>query len=452
MQTAHIIVGGGLGGLFSAKVLIERGYSNIVIVEKSLEIGGLLQHIMIENPLGDGNDFHFDQGTHFVLEPDDPYLRQMVRSDIPLEEYTSFNGSLHEAHILNGHLYEQSGCPSILSFPLEVQRKIKDELETLHQAPEDTQESENFYEECIKRYGDTATNLVYKPAYKKFTGMALDALDVSMGNFFAPGRLIVDDRETSILLKKDPDWNWRIAFSNCNDSVSDIVKYYPRTSGIGHWLETMALNLQKNGVRILTDTTIDQIETEKAHIKNITLSSGEKLECEKLIWSLPAIFLAMQTGIDVPSKKPVMRQVSLVHFLLDQRPIERPHWVTVYDQNLLSYRITLYDNFTPSHHNVFRITVEILHDDEFNEEGLEDKIFAELKTLSIVPPETRKLWVGRANKPQGFPVLSASHRQIYIKQNQILEQTYNNVAIVGRRPDTGGGQLAIMNHIWNTLK
>ena len=46
---SHIIVGGGLAGLFSAKVLIERGYSNIVIVEKSSNIGGgqlaILNHI-----------------------------------------------------------------------------------------------------------------------------------------------------------------------------------------------------------------------------------------------------------------------------------------------------------------------------------------------------------------------------------------------------------------------
>ena len=452
MQSAHIIVGGGLAGLFSARVLIERGYSSIVVVEKSPKAGGLLQHIVIENPLEDGRNFCFDQGTHFVLEPNDPNLRQLMQADISLEEYTSFNGSLQEAHILNGRLYQQSGCPFTGSLNSEIQQQIKDELEALHQAPKSSQKSENFYEECIKRYGHTATDIIYKPAYEKFTGMALNALDVSMGNFFAPGRLIVDDQENSIALKKDPDWDWRIAFSDCNDSASDIVKYYPRTGGIGYWLETMTLNLQKNGVRILTDTTIDQIETEDVYIKNITLSSGEKLECEKLIWSLPAIFLAIQTSTDVPSKKPVMRQVSLVHLLLDRRPIERPHWITVYDQNLLSYRITLYDNFTSSHHDVSRITVEILHDGELNKEGLEDKVFAELKTLGIVPPDTQKLWAGRANKPQGFPVLSASHRQTYIKQNQILEQTYNNLVIVGRRPDTGGGQLDIMNHIWNTLK
>ena len=114
--------------------------------------------------------------------------------------------------------------------------------------------------------------------------------------------------------------------------------------------------------------------------------------------------------------------------------------------------MTLYDNFTISHNNVFRVTVEVLHGGEHNEEVLEDKVFAELKTLGIIPPDTTKLWVGHSNKSQGFPVLSSSHKETYIKQNQILEQTYNNLKIVGGRPDTGGGQLAIMNHIWNTLK
>lgn len=452
MQSVHIIVGGGLAGLFSAKVLVERGYSNIVIVEKSPKIGGLLQHIVAKNPLKDGHNFCFDQGTHFVLEPNNPDLRRLVQSDISSKEYISFYGSLQEAHILNGKLYHRSGCPFIGSLNSETQQQIKSELKALHNTPIGSQKYESFYEECVKRYGHTATELIYKPAYKKFTGMALDELDVSMGNFFAPGRLIVYDRETSIALKKDPDWDWRIAFSDCNDGVSDIVKYYPRKGGVGFWLETMAFNLKKSGVRILTDTIIEQIETEGPEIKNITLSSGEKLKSKKLIWSLPAIFLAMQIGTDVPSKKPINRQVSLVHLLLDNRPIERAHWITVYDESLLSYRMTLYDNFTISHNNVFRVTVEVLHGGEHNEEVLEDKVFAELKTLGIIPPDTAKLWVGHSNKSQGFPVLSSSHRETYIKQNQILEQTYNNLKIVGGRPDTGGGQLAIMNHIWNTLK
>ncbi|MGH1403785.1 MAG: FAD-dependent oxidoreductase [Alphaproteobacteria bacterium] len=452
---AHIIVGGGLAGLFSAKVLLDRGCSDIYIIEKSDDVGGLLQHITVKDPLNDGRNFVFDHGTHFVLEPNHPDIRRLMREDLDPVDYHSFTESLQEAHVLNGKLYEQSGCASLSVFSEDIQNNIKNELHELRNGAADEGVVENFRDECLRRYGQTATDLIYAPAYKKFAGLDLEDLDVFMANFFAPGRLIAFDRQESIDLKeKDADWDWRIAYADCEDSTSDITKYYPKVGGIGRWLQAVSDDLKARGVRILTNTTITDMQSNGSEIEGVTLSSGETLSCAQLVWSLPSIFLAMQTNTPVPSQKPIMRQVSLVHLLVDEKPIERPHWVTVYDEKLLSYRITLYDNFAPSDEGAYRITVEILHGAEFQEDqdALEDQIFEELKDLGILSKTSCKLWSGSSKKPDGFPILSSSHKQTYIEQTQILEQKYENIAIVGRRPDTGGGQLAVMTYIWDNLK
>ena len=70
--------------------------------------------------------------------------------------------------------------------------------------------------------------------------MDLEELDPSMRSFFIPRRMIIRNRKDSIQLKQHTDWNWRIAFADCNDSISSINKYYPKKDGIGYWLEHLA--------------------------------------------------------------------------------------------------------------------------------------------------------------------------------------------------------------------
>ncbi len=452
-ENAHIIVGAGLAGLFSARVLVNQGYKNIFVIEKSENVGGLLQHSNVQNPLNDGEDFTFDCGTHFVLSPKTGPIKEIIRQDINLSDYHVFESSLQEGHILNGALYQNSGCASVESLSSEVQSKIKLELKALHDDRSKPLTPKNLYEACRHRYGETATQVIYAPAYYKYTGLGLEDLSVSMDGFFAPSRLIIEDQKKSKELKQDEDWDWRIAYADCQDGNSDILKYYPKAAGIGLWLDQMANNLKAEGVQILTDTTLDAVKTNESKIKEVSLSNGMILPCDTLIWSLPAIFLSFLTKTEVPSQKPHMRQVLTIHFLVNQKPIERPYWVTVYDPDFKSYRVTLYDNYSPRHSDVYRITVEILHEDEREiSPNLEKEIFKELQDMNIVNNNTKCLWSSCENNPNGFPVLSPGFDEIYMKQIQILESTYKNMKIVGRRTDTGSGQLSVMAHIWNTFE
>lgn len=452
MEKNHIIVGGGLAGLFSAKVLVDRGASNIYIVEKSLRIGGLLQHKTFENPLGNGKVFHFDAGTHFVLSPKNTPICELIKEDIQDKDYYSFSGSLQEGHVLNGHFYKESGCAQIQAFPKKIQTTIVEELKLLHQSNNARGIAPNLESEIHARYGRAAAEHIYKPAYHKFTGLNIDKLHVSMGNYFAPSRLIIEDRENSRHLKENADWDWRIAFADCKDGDSDIIKYYPKHGGIGTWLNNMAASLKRKGVKFFTQTSLEEIKTENYEIGSVRLSSGQTLACEQLIWSIPSIFLATLTNTIVPSQKPIMRRIHLVHFIIDKKPVERPHWITIYDKNFQSYRVTLYDNFAPSDNDAYKITVEIISDNLVEDTAFfENSIFEELKTMKIVDRNSKKLWSNYDSKAAGFPVLSSEHFDIYCKQNEILEKKYSNLSIVGRRPDTGGGQLAIMNYIWENL-
>ena len=448
----NVIVGGGLAGLFAAKVLLHRGYKNVVLIEKSLNTGGLLQNTVVENPLEDGRNFSFDHGTHFILAPKDENIHPLIRQDLSLSEYYTFEDSLLEGHVINGTLYEPSGCASVFAFPFSIQQQIKSELSELHSSKKTSVDLKNLKEECLIRYGKVATETIYEPAYKKFTGLPLDELDVSMGNYFAPGRLITENRETAKELKQDPDWDWRLAYSDCVDGASEIVKYYPKNGGIGQWLNQMTKNLEACGVKILTDTTVDAVDYESRKISTISLSTGETLLCEKFIWTLPAIFLSKLTQTEVPSLKPSIRYVRLVNFLIKGETIKRPYWITVYDDQFQSCRVTLYDNFAPDNKDVVRVSVEMLHDGtSAKESNFEQNIFYELKLLEILDEDAELLWAECSDLANGFPVQTPLQKETYMQQNQILEDKFENLHLVGPRPDTGGGQIEIMNYIWQRL-
>ena len=144
----------------------------------------------------------------------------------------------------------------------------------------------------------------------------------------------------------------------------------------------------------------------------------------------------------------------IINFLIDKRPISRPYWVTVYDPSLLSFRVTLYDNFIKSSHKqkVHKITVEILHDGTFHgTQAEQNKIFKELKTMKIIPLNTNMLWSGSANKSEGFPILTPTLIETTMKQIEILEKFIYNLSIIGRRIDKHSGQVAVMKNVYETI-
>ncbi len=450
----YVIAGGGLAGLFAARVLRTLGANKIYIIEKAPRVGGLLQSVNVSNPLGNGEDFSFDYGTHFVLTQKDSKINGIIEQDIDQQKYTQFDNSLQEGHYYNGALYDASGCLDVRNLEKQKTETIFKEIEKL--VDEKTTAASNakgLHDVCVKRYGETATAQILKDIYKKLTGMPMQDLSLSMEDKLFSSRLILTDREKAIALKKNPAWDWRIAFADCNDSKSNITKFYPKKGGIGVWLDTMAKNLKEEGVEIITERSITALDSGDGKSKPcVTLSDGKKISCDMLIWCLPAILLALMTKTTVPSSKPEMRSVSVMHFITDQKPVSRPYWITNLDQNFLSYRTTLYDNFSPSLSSFYRGTVEILGKEPIvDTEESKQKIFNELKTTNIIPTESKMLWCNIAHKAGGFPILKPGASETYDDQMNILEKAFPYVYFAGNRSGGGHGQIPIMGNVHETL-
>ena len=438
-----VIVGGGIGGLFSATVLVSLGVSDITLIEKSDQLGGLLKSKTYQKPIDDVRDFTFDYGTHFVLKTGNEAIDEILDQEVGSEDYTEFSGSLPEGQYINGSLFCDSGCANATLFSKDILETVKREL------PEDSEEGklfQNLRELLVHKYGPTATEKIYAPAFKKFTGFDLDDLDASIETVFNASRLIVAGREDSIALKKKHDQN--IAYAHYGDGQSDILKYYPAKGSVQNWVDDMASQLKKAGVKIRTSTNIGSMSKDESGVYNFDLG-GESIRADFLIWTLPSIFLAKMMGIEVPSMPPKIRHVSVVNIITDKKPVSGPYWVTVYDPDKLSYRLTLYNNFAPENlGGAYRISVEVLHDGDFSGEDVhQKKIFNELIAMGVLPDGASALWSDVVALPGGFPVTKPGDNEVYQEQSAILSEKLSNLYIVKK----GHGQIDLMEDIYKSL-
>ena len=445
-----VIVGGGIGGLYAARHLSHLGYRNITLIEKQGELGGLLQNSVFETEKADTGTVEFDMGTHFVLKTGIDGLDNILDLDLR-EGFTEFKDSLPEGHYANGRLFTESGCLNINLYPQTLRSQIFDEISGLV----DSQAicGDTLEEILETKYGDSATKSVLEPIYQKLTGSATDNLDPTVENTFFPSRLIVTDRENSIALKREAGWDARIAFASFRDSKSAIRKYYPNSGTAQKWVDNLIRSVANSGVKILKGTEPAEAEVYNGKLTCLRLSDGNELNCDYLFWTIPPIQLARLLRIEVPSKKPRMRSVSVFHFVSDQRAINGPFWINVLDPALKAFRITLYDNFsrmdaTGNH----RLSVEVLHDGLRRPIEIDpDEIFRELVTVGALPADAVCKWHGADFIPNGFPIMEPGDVSRYEEQINELANHIINAHVVSRFCGGTSGQMAIVSNLFNFI-
>ncbi|MEZ5813487.1 MAG: FAD-dependent oxidoreductase [Alphaproteobacteria bacterium] len=444
----YVIAGGGLAGLFAAKTLRASGVKNIYIIEKSDGVDGLLSSRSVSY---DGAEYSFDAGTHFILSTNDPDIDALMQQDLDGLDLREYRGSLFEGHAANGRLYQESGCVNLGLFSADVQNAVRAELEALtSSSSSDVSEQgkpSNLFEAFVSRYGRSAAAHIYGSIFEKITGQDAKMVAPEMEVLFVPPRLIIADREESVALKKKPEWDDRIAFADCLDGTSDVVKYYPKTGGIHEWPKVMAANLEREGVQILNNCSIQKVNAEGKVIRSVTLSNGEEIRCDHVVWTLPPALFGFCSDVELPMKRPVMRSVGVVNILTDRRPVERPYWINIYDPDFQTFRVTLYGNFAPRqpHNGVYKITAEIINDGGFEGSEEEQKlVFEELQKLSILPEDAQLLYSEANQKAEGFPVLTPDLLETSRQQVALLEEGFDNLILAGGLPDKGYGQVAAM--------
>lgn len=434
-----VVVGGGIAGLFAGLLLARAGQHLVHLVERDTRPGGLLRSTQYRGRLS------YDTGIHYAIETGNLKIDSLLFQGMSKDEWHVFETSLPQGNVFGGRLNSSSGCIDARALDPHLYARGLVEILNGQEAEDD---APHLAQALATEYGPTYTEHIFRPVMRKLAGRALEQLAPAAHGSFDISRLIVVPSRAAKRLKRLPEYDKCIAYTMTSDGGSSIRKFYPRNGGIGMWSEVLARRLADAGARMHTATTIDALAAESGRITSVTLSDGQRLPCDLLVWTAPLPLLARALGTAVPGTAPAFRHVLLLHYLFKRKGVTPDlHWVSIYDEDAVSYRVTLYDNIAPGNDSDgSRVTVETLWS-EYPEdiEEISKRVRGELGDLGLVDDVRSGEFMGHEWIANAFPLPLADQRTQARAPNAIDDLT--NLVAAGRGAGATFSQPAILEAV-----
>ena len=434
-----VVVGGGIAGLFAGLLLARAGQHSVHLVERDTRLGGLLRSTRYRDRLS------YDTGIHYAIETGNPRIDSVLFQGMSEDEWHVFKTSLPQGNVFGGRLNGSSGCIDARALAPHLHARGLAEILDGQEAEDDVPHLAGALQ---AEYGPTYTEHIFRPVMRKLAGRALEQLAPVAHESFDISRLIVVPSRAAKRLKRLPEYDRCIAYTMTSDGSSSIRKFYPRDGGIGMWPEVLAGRLADAGARMHTAMKIDAVAAENGRITSVTLSDGQRLPCDLLVWTAPLPLLARALGAGVPGTAPAFRHVLLLHYLFKSKGVTPDlHWISIYDEDAVSYRVTLYDNIAPGNDSDgSRVTVETLWS-EYPEDikEISERVRSELGDLGLVDDVRSGEFMGHEWIANAFPLPLAGQQTQTRTPNTINGLT--NLVAVGRGAGTTFSQSAILEAV-----
>lgn len=388
-----LIVGGGIAGIASALSLQDRSRSYMV-VEAANALGGLLRSRTYEN-------YSFDYGTHFINYTFHPDVDRLLMPKNIDENWDQF--SYLKAGSYFNHLNESS--PLIAAnavLPSDVYaRGVVQLIDSLC----NDGRFANLKQQIIQFFGVTFAENIIIPAMEKLFFTSAENLVPNAHLRYGLHRLIVSTPEVSVLLKKIPELDARIAFHSSVHSSQDIKHLYPKQGGVGLWIDELAKKLLPAAIKLQTRVTSIKPSEEGYQVE---LSDGQIVYARHLVWTLPPAMFFHALGESHQQQPPKLLNTELFHLVFDRPFRSSIFYVTDYDANHCIFRTTLYSN-VQAEDVFYRATVEVLKNNK--EETPIARVLEELQQSGIIDADAKLIFSARDFLPNTFPVLDHAYAQ-----------------------------------------
>lgn len=439
-----IISGGGIAGLFAALMLVRSGGYAIHLVEQKPQTGGLFGSTVFDDGL------EYDSGIHYAIETGNAEIDSILFEDMDQTNWHVFCASLPQGNVFGGRLNRESGCIDARTISADLYAQG---LVALLSGGDQTGPFKTLHQELSTEYGRIYAEEIYRPVMRKLTGRELEELAPGSHRAFHISRLIVLPSLPARRLKGLAEYDRRIAYAKTADGSSSIRKYYPREGGIGRWPKLLTRRLRSQGVGIHTSETIKGIRTERGRVTQVILSDGRKLECDLLVWTAPPIMLARALGSDSTGERLNFRGVLVLHYLFERGPaVPNLHWISIYDEGAITYRVTLYDNIRAETRAAgLQLTAEVLCDKRpADVETIADRVKNELLTLGIISDGERGRLMGHEWLGNAFPIRLAG--QMSSETAASANGGLRNVVVAGHQAGTAHTQTDALKSVVTGLE
>ncbi len=436
MKPTIICIGGGIAGIIATKLLSDAGI-NVILVERNDRLGGLWSSL---SRTVEGNTFIFDQGLRLPVATGDDKLDQAIFHNINNSNWIRIQDCPREGHIFNNVLYDKNSCIDARQLEPGL---LSNGLNELLARPCGWASQSNLADQINQEYGPTFAKHIFAPVMKRFTGLELDALAPMAHRGLIPQRLIVaGHNETIDLLKSRPQEN-RIAHTTTEDLKGVIGReyLYPRSGGVGGWVNQLITSYNKDRVEILTKTSVIGIGSEENRVTHLDLSNGKRIKIDAVVWTLaPAVFdlTKKEPQSNVP---PTFMNVLLVHAIFDKPFKSNLHYIANYDPDGIFHRAVLYPNIYgesslgSNHH----LSIEIvLNPAESNLEAVKNAAILELEQYGVIGNREQMIYSESQLMKNIYPVQSVEFWRQSAEIRDDLSERFSNVAWIGR---AGGNAL-----------
>ena len=414
-----LVVGGGIVGItaaYFAKKNIDG--SKVSLIEASNNLGGLLKSDCNKHGC-------FDYGTHVAsktgVEELDTFLFSNFTAQNSYKYNTARSGNFFNEKLsdispyvntsfLNSNLYEK-GCLELLKGSNVIGANLKETL--------------------VNRYGETFYTHIFKNVIFKFFDCNPKLLANECLNYFDMNRLIAFDKETTITNKKNSAMDAKLGFHSATIGVD---KVYPKSGGIGAWIKHLEQKLIENDIDIHTNTQIKDIKIKNNKI--YAKINNDTFEYDQLVWTLSSGLLNQFLPTGFVGSKPNFRKTGIYDFVFDLPLNTKSYYINVYDEKLISTRITCYQNLKKVN-NFYACSIEVLQDKEFAFEQAISKIQTELSSMGLIQKGSQCSFSQCRILKEGFPILTNSDVLNLTKINQYYQKQYENITLLGRSSANG---------------
>ena len=362
MQT--LIVGGGVAGLVAAQaVLAADSSAEVVLLEQSDILGGLLSGIEYEE-----ESAYFDIGTHIFQETGLQDLDKIFLTAIPEEElivYPAGMGDLAGA-VFEGILQHHSHFPDLRhhKFDEELRSQLR-ELVNVGSAPQPVDRSASLPEISVERFGRAVTDRIILPTLSHVYNLPKEQL--AGFSILLPGwtRVIVDDFDDWSVSAADDCYRQLIAVPDQRELPEEYHhgrrSFYSRKNGSRAFIYGIAASLKKAGAKIETSSRIHGVDISSCKIDYLDeVGANKTLRPDRVIMATGAVGGARLLGMDLSAislDKPMPHWT--INVILEEPCPSDLCYLYGLDLGCEWYRVTNYRAFSMNPEDR-RLTIEVI--------------------------------------------------------------------------------------------
>ena len=417
-RSATVIVGAGIAGIVAAFFELQKG-KKIQLIEIDSTAGGLLKSVC-------KNGHYFDYGTHVYVETGISELDSFLFSHL-----TEYNCNtlkvLANANFFRGTMNEKSGYVDASVLPRKIFNQgcieLLSTVEDIH--------ADNLSDYFKQKFGESFYRNIFEGVANKYFGISTQELSVAANVHFDMARILAFDRTVTERLRKIECYSPILGDHVRREGKN---KYYPKDGGAGALISQLMEKLDRLNVGFMPSTKITEIRENEGTVSEVVTNYGP-ISANKLIWTLPTNVLMrlIRGGTLMNSSPPIFRSVGLFDFVFRKPINSNAAYINVYDTNLISGRITVYQNLTNS--GKFNCTVEVLTDQGVDLSTMVHEVLNEMIIMGLIDSHDSCVFSQFRSVSSGFPVLTMESVRADHKSKSYCDDYFKNVLFLGRSPN-----------------